>query len=90
MLPLPFYACFDTANAVARGLKKAISATVISLIGTCALRVVWILTVFEHYENLISIYLSYPVSWLITAIPTFALAILSLKALEKKVAAETI
>ena len=90
MIPLPFYAFFDTANAVARGLKKAISATVISLIGTCALRVAWILTIFEHYETLISIYLSYPVSWLVTAIPTFILAIVSLKRLEKKISAEEI
>ncbi len=81
LLPLVIYACFDTANAVARGLKKAISATVISLIGTCALRVAWILTVFEHYENLISIYLSYPVSWVVTAIPTFILALTALKKL---------
>ena len=81
LLPLVAYACFDTANAVARGLKKAISATVISLIGTCALRVLWILTVFEHYENLVSIYLSYPVSWVVTAIPTFILALTALKKL---------
>lgn len=81
MLPLVIYACFDAANAVARGLKKAITATVISLIGTCALRVLWILVVFGRYQNLVSIYLSYPVSWLVTAIPTFILAIVSLKKL---------
>ncbi|MBR6728017.1 MAG: MATE family efflux transporter [Clostridia bacterium] len=82
LLPLVLYAFFDTANAVARGLKKAISATVISLIGTCALRVVWILTVFEHYETLASIYLSYPVSWLLTAIPTFLLTLFALRQLK--------
>ena len=82
LLPLVIYACFDTANAVARGLKKAITATVISLIGTCALRVLWILTVFEYYENLVSIYLSYPISWLFTAIPTFILALTALKRLK--------
>ena len=81
LLPLVIYACFDTANAVARGLKKAITATVISLIGICALRVLWILTVFEHYENLVSIYLSYPVSWAVTVIPTFILALTALKRL---------
>ena len=84
MLPLVMYAFFDTSNAVARGLKKAITATVISLIGTCALRVVWILTVFEHYETLVSIYLSYPISWVITAIPTFLLALFALRELRRK------
>ncbi len=83
MLPLVLYAFFDTANAVARGLKKAITATVIALIGTCALRVVWILTVFEYYENLVSIYVSYPVSWVVTAVPTFLLAVFSLRRLKR-------
>ena len=86
MLPLVLYAFFDTSNAVARGLKKAISATVISLIGTCALRVVWILTVFEYYENLISIYLSYPISWVVTAIPTFLLTLYALRQLKRSCA----
>lgn len=89
LLPLVIYACFDTANAVARGLKKAITATAISLIGTCALRVLWILTVFEHYETLVSIYLSYPVSWLFTAIPTFILALTALKKLKVDVEKES-
>ena len=89
LLPLVIYACFDTANAVARGLKKAITATVISLIGTCALRVLWILTVFEYYENLVSIYLSYPISWLFTAIPTFILALTALKKLKVDVEKES-
>ena len=84
MLPLVVYAFFDTSNAVARGLKKAVTATVISLIGTCALRVVWILTVFEYYETLVSIYLSYPISWVITAIPTFILAMWTLRKLRQE------
>lgn len=83
MLPLVLYALFDTSNAVARGLKKAITATVISLIGTCALRVVWILTVFEYYETLETIYLSYPISWAVTAIATFILTLSALKKLKK-------
>ena len=84
LLPLVIYAFFDTANAVARGLKKAVTATVISLIGTCALRVVWILTVFEYYENLETIYLSYPLSWFVTAIATFILTLYALKQLKRE------
>ena len=66
LLPLVLYGFLDACNAVARGLKRVISATLITLIGTCLLRIVWIMTVFEHYETLESIYISYPVSWLLT------------------------
>ena len=68
LLPLPLYALLDACNAVARGLKRVISATLITLIGTCLLRIVWIMTIFEHFETLESIYLSYPVSWFLTGI----------------------
>ncbi|MBQ9802924.1 MAG: MATE family efflux transporter [Clostridia bacterium] len=79
LLPFVLYAFFDTTNAMARGLKKAISATVITLIGTCLLRVVWILTVFEHFETLESIYVSYPLSWLLTGAVQFVMVLTVLK-----------
>ena len=79
LLPLVLYAFFDTCNAVARGLKRAISSTVITLIGTCFLRIVWIFTVFEHFETLDTIYISFPLSWLITGAVLFVMVLEVLK-----------
>ncbi|MBO7762774.1 MAG: polysaccharide biosynthesis C-terminal domain-containing protein [Clostridia bacterium] len=79
LLPLTLYGILDACNAVARGLKKVISATLITLIGTCLLRVVWIATVFEYYETLESIYLSYPLSWLLTATVQFIMVTVVLR-----------
>ena len=79
LLPFVLYGFFDTTNAMARGLKKAISATVITLIGTCVLRVVWIMTVFEHFETLSSIYVSYPISWGLTGLVQFIMVIVTLR-----------
>lgn len=38
----------------------------VSLAGACVLRMIWIATVFQVYHTAVSIYWSYPVSWIIT------------------------
>ena len=40
---------------------------IVSLTGACGFRILWIFTVFAVYRSLAVLYLSYPVSWLITA-----------------------
>ncbi len=49
-----------------RGLGYAIMPMIVSLMGACALRVVWILTIFQMYRTQFSLYISYPISWLLT------------------------
>ena len=56
----------EVGCGVVRGIGKSISSTVISLIGACALRVVWLYTVFRAIPTLESIYVSYPITWIIT------------------------
>ena len=59
-------ALMEVGCGVLRGLGRSMTSTVISLIGACLLRVVWLMTVFEHFLTLESIYISYPISWLLT------------------------
>jgi len=51
-----------------RGMGYAMTPTVISLIGACGLRIIWIFTVFQlpqfHTEEFL--FASYPVSWILT------------------------
>jgi len=49
-----------------RGLGYAIMPMIVSLLGACALRVVWILTIFQLYRTQFSLYISYPISWALT------------------------
>ena len=60
---IPF---MEIGSGVTRGLGKSISSTVISLIGACLLRVVWLTTVFKIFPTLEIIYISYPISWILT------------------------
>ncbi|MEG1535546.1 MAG: hypothetical protein RR416_01085, partial [Clostridia bacterium] len=41
------------------------------IVGVCGVRILWIYTVFASTHNLIALYLSYPVSWVITVIIHF-------------------
>ncbi len=51
-----------------RGLGYAIMPMIVSLIGACLFRVIWIATVFQWNKTLDTLYLSYPVSWAITSL----------------------
>ena len=51
-----------------RGLGYAVMPMIVSLVGACGLRLIWIATVFQipKYHTTKVIYLSYPVTWLVT------------------------
>ena len=51
-----------------RGLGYSILPMIVSLTGACGLRILWILTIFAAHRSLLVLYLSYPVSWTITAL----------------------
>ncbi len=51
-----------------RGLGYAVMPMIVSLLGACVFRVVWICTVFQWDRTLHTLYLSYPVSWTLTAL----------------------
>lgn len=69
MLSLYFLvATMDVGTGVLRGMGKSLQATVITLVGVCVLRVLWISILFPLYPTLECIYYSYPCSWLITTI----------------------
>ncbi len=76
--------CMDVCSGVLRGLGRAISSMVISLIGACLLRLVWIWTVFPAWETLDSIFVSYPVSWGITLLTAFTFAHIFLRKIIKE------
>lgn len=57
----------DTCCGSIRGLGYSVLPTVVSLTGACGLRILWIFTVFAWDHSLFTLYLSYPVTWGVTA-----------------------
>lgn len=51
-----------------RGLGYSFIPMIVSLIGVCAFRVLWVNVVFKNSPTLTTLYISYPISWVITAL----------------------
>ena len=70
---VPYFLCgiMETCTGVLRGLGRSALSTVISLIGACLLRVVWLWTVFPLFMTIESISISYSITWLLTASISF-------------------
>lgn len=56
----------DTMVGVLRGLGYSVVPMVVSMVGACVTRLVWVATIFQVYRSPEVLYLSYPVSWTIT------------------------
>ena len=65
---LTYFLCglMDATCGVVRGMGAAVTPTIVSLTGACVLRVIWIYTVFVAFHSLFVLYLSYPVTWVVT------------------------
>ena len=64
-----YFLCWlmDTQVGVLRGIGYSVGPMIVSLVGSCALRLLWVATVFPLNRTPEMLYLSYPVTWLITA-----------------------
>ena len=69
--PYFLFGLMDDCSGVLRGLGKSLLSTVISLIGTCLLRVVWLLVFFPMNPTLWMVFICYPVTWILTGMVDF-------------------
>lgn len=58
----------DVLVGALRGIGYSIMPMIVSLVGACGLRLIWIATVFQipAYHSQTTIYMSYPITWTIT------------------------
>ena len=63
-----YFTCgtMDTCVGAIRGLGYSVMPMIVLLLGACAFRVVWIFTIFRAFRSLENLYVSYPISWIIT------------------------
>lgn len=57
----------DVTVGELRGIGCSVLPMAVSVLGVCAFRVFWIFTIFQQYRSLWTLYISYPVSWVLTA-----------------------
>ncbi len=61
-------ALMDSAIAASRGLGKSLIPTIMVILGSCVFRIIWVYTVFAYFKTIVSLYLVYVTSWVLTAI----------------------
>lgn len=57
----------DVLASCLRGRGYSVLPMIVSLVGSCLLRLVWIATIFQLFRSTTTLYLSYPISWILTA-----------------------
>ena len=86
------YICFayflcgimDVVVGSLRGLGSSVMPMIISLTGACILRIVWLYTIFQINPTLENLYISYPVSWLVTSVAQIICFIVVFKKSEQR------
>ncbi len=82
MICAPYFLCglMDDCSGVLRGLGKSLFSMAVTLVGTCLLRVAWLLIAFPLNPTLEMIFICYPVTWVLTGLVSFVV----IQALMKK------
>lgn len=67
-IALTYFLCgtMDTTVGLLRGMGASVMPMVVSIVGVCVFRIVWILAVFPLNPTLTMLYISYPISWALT------------------------
>lgn len=65
---LTYFLCgwMDVIVGVMRGMGYGVMPMIVSLVGSCLFRIVWVYTIFQVFHTLPVLYLSWPVTWVIT------------------------
>ena len=61
-----FCGWMDCLACSVRGLGASVLPMVVSIVGVCLLRIVWVMTIFQWERTQLCLYISYPVSWALT------------------------
>ena len=86
-LILPFYffcSLMDVGAGQLRGMGKSFLPMIVSLLGGCGLRLLWIFVFFPKNPTLMYLYYAYPISWSITFVVLFVCYFIVRKQILKK------
>ena len=67
-VPYFIYGFMDVIVGALRGMGTSLAPMIVSLLGICVFRLVWVATYFRSHHTIEALYISYPISWIITAV----------------------
>ena len=70
IISVSYFTCglMDVFSGSIRGMGYSVMPMLVSLTGACLFRIVWIFTVFQWSHTLFTLYISYPISWVLTTL----------------------
>ncbi len=68
-----------------RGFGSSLPPSIITIIGACGVRILWIYTVFKMYPSLTTLYLVHPITWIITITALSINLVLAYKKTKKRI-----
>ncbi len=74
MITFPLYflaGIMSVLPGVIRGFGSSLPPSIISLVGACGIRIIWVFTIFELYHHMSVLFLVHPITWIITNIALF-------------------
>jgi Na+-driven multidrug efflux pump len=82
----------DVLTGILRGMGASMTPTIITLIGACGTRVLWILCIWQQFpgmhevfgSSLAWLYVSYPVSWFITILAQVVYALILYRLVKRR------
>ena len=78
----------EVGCGVMRGLGNSIVPMIVSVVGTCGIRIMWVYTIFDAFPTAEMLYVSYPISWFLTAVTHFVCSFIYLRIITKRHAAQ--
>lgn len=69
IIGLPYFLCglMDVGSGFLRSIGYSFQSLIITFLGSCVLRIVWIYTVFARYPDVRVLYMAFPISWFLTS-----------------------
>lgn len=67
VLLFQFIACsYEVTGSALRGMGESMLPTIMTVFGTCILRIIWVFAVLPHYTGFAHLLQVYPLSWILT------------------------
>lgn len=87
LLPYFLFGLQDVVTGALRGIGASFVTMILTVLGICGVRILWVCTVFQlpSFHNLMMLYVSYPVSWILTLIAQLAAFAILFRRMQRRI-----
>ncbi len=82
---IPYFICglMEVGTSTIRSIGRPMTSFLITLFGACIFRILWTLFIFPLREDLVTLFVAYPISWLAAGIVAFVLVMVFVRNIER-------